>query len=40
VWLGYNDPAHLARRHDVSQCPVVEKLQKALTGLAETTLAP
>ncbi|HCI13067.1 MAG: hypothetical protein A2063_05955 [Gallionellales bacterium GWA2_60_142] len=40
VWLGYNDPAYLSRRHGVAQCPVVEKLQKVLTGLVETTLAP
>ena len=23
VWLGYNDPAYLAKRHDVATCPVV-----------------
>jgi uncharacterized protein (DUF302 family) len=35
VWLGYNDPAFLAQRHGVPQCPVVESLRKALTGIAE-----
>ncbi len=25
VWLGYNDPAFLAQRHGVPQCPVVRK---------------
>ena len=40
VWLGYNDPAYLAQRHGVGQCPVVEGLRKALTGLAEATVAP
>ncbi len=35
VWLGYNDPAYLAQRHAVAQCPVVENLRKALSGIAE-----
>jgi uncharacterized protein (DUF302 family) len=39
VWLGYNDPAFLAQRHGVAQCPVVENLRKALAGIAETTVA-
>lgn len=39
VWLGYNDPAFLARRHAVAQCPVVENLRKALSGLAEAAVA-
>jgi uncharacterized protein (DUF302 family) len=39
VWLGYNDPAFLAKRHDVAQCPVAGNLQKALAGIAEATLA-
>ena len=38
VWLGYNDPAFLAQRHEVVQCPVVGALSKALSGLVETTL--
>jgi uncharacterized protein (DUF302 family) len=40
VWLGYNDPAYLAQRHGVPQCPAVEKLGKALSGLAEAAVAP
>lgn len=40
VWLGYNDPAYLAQRHGAAQCPVVEKLDKALSGLAEAAVAP
>ncbi len=40
VWLGYNDPAYLAQRHGVAQCPAVENLRKALQGLAEAALAP
>ena len=39
AWLGYNDPAYLARRHGITQCPVVEKLRKALAGIAEAAVA-
>ena len=39
VWLGYNDPAYLAQRHGVTQCPAVEALRKALAGLAEAATA-
>jgi uncharacterized protein (DUF302 family) len=39
VWLGYNDPAYIAQRHGVPQCPVVEKLGKALAGIAATVTA-
>lgn len=40
VWLGYNDPAYLAKRHAVANCPVVEKLRKALDGIAEAAIGP
>ena len=39
VWLGYNDPVYLAKRHDVEICPVAAKLQKALAGLSKAALA-
>ena len=39
VWLGYNDPAFLAQRHAVAQCPAVENLRKALSGIAEAAVA-
>lgn len=39
VWLGYNDPSFLAQRHGAASCPVVDNLRKALTGLAEATVA-
>lgn len=39
VWLAYNDPAYLAQRHGVSQCPVVENLSKALAGFARDSVA-
>jgi uncharacterized protein (DUF302 family) len=35
AWLGYNDPAWLAKRHDAALCPAAENLKKALMGLAE-----
>ncbi len=38
VWLGYNDPAYLAKRHGVSQCPSAGKLSKALAGLSAAAL--
>ena len=38
VWLGYNDPAYLAKRHTAADCPVVEKLRKALAGIAGETV--
>jgi uncharacterized protein (DUF302 family) len=39
VWLAYNDPAFLARRHGVAQCPAAENLRRALAGIAEAALA-
>ena len=39
VWLGYNDPEFLAKRHEVPNCPVVANLRKALAGLTEATIA-
>jgi uncharacterized protein (DUF302 family) len=35
VWLGYNDPAYLALRHGVAQCPAAAGLKKALAGFAQ-----
>ncbi|WP_417539644.1 DUF302 domain-containing protein [Marinobacter sp.] len=40
VWLGYNDPTYLAKRHDVSECAVAEKLRGALAGFVKMTLTP
>lgn len=39
VWLGYNDPAFIAQRHGVANCPVVENMRKALSGIAQATVA-
>jgi uncharacterized protein (DUF302 family) len=38
VWLAYNDPEFLAKRHGVAGCAVVPALSKALAGLAEAAL--
>ena len=38
VWLGYNDPAFVAKRHGAATCPAVETLSKALSGLAEAAV--
>lgn len=32
-WLGYNDPAWIARRHDAPKCAAAANLKKALAGL-------
>ena len=40
VWLGYNDPAWLARRHGVAACPAVEAVGKALSGVSAAAVAP
>lgn len=40
VWVGYNDPAWLAKRHGADTCAVVPNLTKALEGLTATAVAP
>ncbi len=40
VWLGYNDPAYLAQRHQAASCPAAAGLRKALDGLAAAATAP
>lgn len=37
VWLGYNDPAYLAQRHGVAQCPATAPLAAALAALAQAS---
>ncbi len=39
VWLGYNDPAYVAQRHSVPDCPVVKNIAKALAGFAQQAVA-
>ena len=40
VWLGYNDPAYIAQRHAVPDCPVAGNIAKALAGIAQAATAP
>jgi uncharacterized protein (DUF302 family) len=40
VWLGYNDPAYIAERHEIAQCPVVGQLSKALADIAASVVTP
>ena len=39
VWISYNDPEYLAKRHEVPNCPVAANLGKSLAGFAEATVA-
>ena len=39
VWLGYNDPAWLARRHGAPSCAAAEALSKALAALSAAAVA-
>jgi uncharacterized protein (DUF302 family) len=39
VWLGYNDPAWIVRRHGAAQCAAAEAMGKALSSLAEAAVA-
>ena len=41
VWLTYNDPQYLAKRHGIDGCkPVVEKVQNALKNFAQAATQP
>ncbi len=40
VWLGYNDPAWIARRHGAGDCPATDSLRKALDGIAAAAVVP
>ncbi len=40
VWLSYNDPAFVARRHGIPRCPGVQAISDALLRLAQDTVAP
>lgn len=39
VWLGYNDPEYLAKRHGVATCPAAAGLAKALAGIGDSAVA-
>lgn len=40
VWVGYNDPAYLAERHEVAECGAVEPITNALSNLVDAATAP
>jgi uncharacterized protein (DUF302 family) len=41
VWLSYNDPHYLARRHEISECrEVLDKISRALNSFAEAATTP
>jgi uncharacterized protein (DUF302 family) len=40
VWLGYNDPAFLAQRHEVPECAVARNMATALAGIAASVTGP
>ena len=39
VWLGYNDPTYLARRHEIASCPAVAPISSVLSVLVAETVA-
>lgn len=40
VWLGYNDPRYIAKRHGAEPCPVVKKLRQLLTTVVQEAVSP
>lgn len=36
VWLSYNDPAYIAKRHHAENCPAVEKISTVLIRIGRT----
>ncbi|MCB1910773.1 MAG: DUF302 domain-containing protein [Rhodocyclaceae bacterium] len=39
VWLGYNDPAWIAKRHEVADCAVAGNIAGALEAMSRAALA-
>ena len=39
VWLGYNDPVWMVRRHGGGDCPAADNVRKALAAIAQATIA-
>jgi uncharacterized protein (DUF302 family) len=39
VWLGYNEPAYLMKRHETPACNATENVKKALVSISEATVA-
>ena len=41
VWLSYNDPRYLAKRHGITKCVnVIKKIEKALSNFAHAATRP
>lgn len=40
VWLGYNDPVYLAKRHAVPDCAAAGNIAKAMASIAQAATAP
>jgi uncharacterized protein (DUF302 family) len=41
VWLTYNDPAHIAKRHRIGdRDDIVAKMSQALAGLSDAAIKP
>lgn len=38
VWLGYNDPAFMAKRHHVANCAAAAEISNALRGLSSAVI--
>ncbi len=39
VWLAYNDPDYIARRHGADPCPAIAAMRKVLSELAEASVS-
>ncbi len=39
VWLAYNDPVWMVRRHGGGDCPAADNVRKALAAIAQATTA-
>jgi uncharacterized protein (DUF302 family) len=40
TWLAYNDPVWMVQRHGGGDCPAALNVRKALTAIADATVAP
>jgi uncharacterized protein (DUF302 family) len=39
VWIGYNEPAYIMKRHEAATCNATETVKKALASISEATVA-
>lgn len=40
VWIGYNAMSYLSRRYGTGDCPAVERLEAALSGIVSDVVSP